>query len=227
MKKLELYLFVIFVTFLLPLFISLKTIDPGLFPRFILLALSAVIIEAIAIVRIVREGLSKNHTVGISSLHYFLGGYLLFTALSLLKAVNSAESIFEILRVALFVIGTIIAFRIINRSEKDRIVVIKTIIMTSLLVALLGIMEYWGVFQLTDCGEFAFPSSTMGNRNLLSSYLFLCSGFVLFGLFRFTGTWYYINIFTCSAIMYVLCSGYARAVETDKSFELRLWAVSR
>lgn len=121
MKKLELYLFVIFVTFLLPLFISLKTIDPGLFPRFILLALCVIIIEAIAIVRIAREGFNEKHTVVIHSLYYFLGGYLLFTALSLLKAANSAECIFEILRVALFVACTIIAFRIINRSEKDRI----------------------------------------------------------------------------------------------------------
>lgn len=212
MKKFELFLFVFIAVFLIPLFISLKTIDPGLLPRFMILALLLLLLQLVAVVRIIKYGLKERCTILISAFHLFLGGYVIFSIISLSKAINIGEGLFEVLKVMLFATYIIIAAGIVGRSEEVRITIIKSIMVTSFLVALLGIAEYWGVLQLIDCVEDVAPASTMGNRNLLSSFLFLCSGFVLFGVWRFSGLWYCISLFTCSAIIYVFIITQTRAV---------------
>lgn len=210
MKKIEISLFTFIALFLIPIYFSLNTIDSGLLPRFILLALFLLLVQLVSVVRIIKSGLSGRYTIAISALHLSLVGYVLFTILSISKAVNSAEALFEILKVMLFGAYIIVATRTIGRSDEVKIVVLKSIIVTSCIVGLMGILEYWDVIQLTDCER--QPASTMGNRNLFSSFLFLSLGFVLFGVWRFYRFWYYTSLFTCGVILYVFLVTQTRAV---------------
>lgn len=210
MNTLELSLFIFTSIFLLPLFISTNTIDPGLLPRFILLAVFLILFQLIHAIRICRNGFEKKYTKEIHLLYLFLGGYVLFTILSSVKAVNISESFADTLKVLLFYTYIIVASRIISHSEKNRLAVIKSIVVTSFIVALLGIIEYWGMFKFLDCK--VTPASTMGNKNLLSSFLFLSFGFVLFGGVKFFRLWKVISIITFSAILYVFLITQTRAV---------------
>ncbi len=209
-QKFEVCLFIFSAIFLIPLYFSRNTIDPGLLPRFIILALFLFFYACIRIFYLIREGFTENHPILIGTLHLFLGGYVLFVIVSAGKAVNGAESLFDICKVMLFAGYILVATRVISQSDEVKMVVVKVVLLTSFLVALLGITEYWGVFQLLDCVK--RPVATMGNRNLLSSFLFLGMGFVLFGIWRFNKNWYYLSIITYSAIAYVFLITQTRAV---------------
>ena len=152
----------------------------------------------------------KTYTKEINVLYLFLGGYVFFTLLSSVKAINISECFADALKVLLFCIYIIVASRIISHSEKNRTAVIKSIVITSFIVALLGTIEYWGIFTFIDC-EIP-PAATMGNKNLLSSFLFLSFGFVLFGVLKLPRLWKGMSLITYSIIVYVLIITQTRAV---------------
>ncbi len=195
---------------MLPIFFSRHTIDPCLHPRFMLLAVFLFVMAATVIVRQFTTNNVDHLHIRLSMLHFSVFGYGLFSLLSIFVAGNRSESLFEAAKVVLFSIYFITVVPLIGRSDKGRSLLGKTVIVVAFLIALAGILEYWHVFQLLDCER--APASTMGNRNLLSSYLFLCSGFVLYGVLNCRGLWYYLSVLSITAMAYVFIITQTRAV---------------
>jgi O-antigen ligase len=139
-------------------------------------------------------------------------GYCLACVLSALQSINKSEATAESAKV--FLLGGFVwaAAAAMHRSQDTTRLIARGITASALVVSALGALEYWGVMGCVDAGSVG-PGATMFNRNLLSSFLFLCLGFVLF----IAGSdgrrfWRLLGMLACALIMYMLLATQTRAV---------------
>ncbi len=210
-SRLEIVSFLTFSFFIIPLSFCPGVVDPGLSMHFCLLAL---LIAVLAIVRCIRYTVFPQEQVqGIPTIFtIFCAGYCCICLASIIPSINKSESVFEIAKIFLFASYIWFASTIVRRCF-DRIhSIAKAVTVSSLIIAILGIFEYWGVFHLLDNG-WVGPGVTMISRNLLSSYLFLCLGFVLFVVVAARQrAWRFLGFLAYAAIIYIFLATRTRAV---------------
>ncbi len=207
----EIALFVGFSFFLIPLSYYPAMVDPGLSLRFGLLA---ALIAVSTIVRFFRSSVSPQEPVQEIPRIFivFCAGYCIVSLLSIIPAVNKSEAVFEIAKVFLFCAYIWLASTMIPRFLNSIHSIANAVTLSSLIIATLGVVEYWGIFSLIDNGKVS-PGVTMFNRNLLSSFLFLCLGFVLFVIFAGRGrVWRFFGVLAYAEILYMLFATQTRAV---------------
>jgi O-antigen ligase len=217
LSTVEFFFFTGFSFFLIPLSFCPDVVDPGLSIHF---CLWAALIAVLSIVRLIRYTFfPQEQEQGPSRiLAVFFAGYLLTCLLSLIPSINKSETVFEIAKAFLFCNYFWFASAIIRRrlgtipnaAALDSIAV--AVMVGALVISLIGIFEYWGMIRLFDDGRVG-PGVTLINRNLLSSYLFLCLGFVLFVTIASRGrAGRFLGFFAYAAILYMLLSTQTRAV---------------
>jgi O-antigen ligase len=246
-SRIKFAIYLVFSFFIIPLSFCTQAVDPVLSLRFILLGLLVLLLGIFSLIQSFdRQGCAFLKVPG--TIVVFLSGYFLVNLFSLNQAVNKSEGFFECAKVFLFCSFVWFSSSVIIESG-DRIrSIAKAVTSGALVVAVLGVLEYWGIVRLIDAG-WVGPGATMVNRNLLSSYLFLCLGFILYmcidqkGFWRYVGLFSYAILFYCllatqtravwvavavssvSGIVIVSCTGLLRKVIKNILMEKKLWAV--
>jgi O-antigen ligase len=210
LSRIEFVIFVGFSFFIIPFSFFPGIVDQGLSLRFILLS---TLIAVIAVLRLAGSmHYTKEKDAGLSRLFaVFCAGYVLVCLLSIFPAVNKAEAVFGAAKVFLFCSYIWLCSLMFGRFSSRIFVVAKAAVIASLCVSVLGILEYWGILRIIDNGWFS-PGVTMLNKNLLSSYLFLCLGFTIFAIFNYKRSWRLVGLASYSVTLYVFMATQTRAV---------------
>jgi O-antigen ligase len=210
LSTLEFVVFVSFSFFIIPFSIYPSLMDPGMSVRFILLAVLVAVLAGFHFagsVRFPQEPQTRlPRLLAVACL-----GYFILCLVSIIPSINKAESIFETAKVFLFCAYVWLASSVLQRFFHRIPIIARLIVISSLCISLLAILEYWDIFQLMDNG-WVGPGVTMINRNLVSSYLFLCLGFVLFTIVNYRGIWRVLGILSFEMVVYVYLSTQTRAV---------------
>ncbi|MBN1352100.1 O-antigen ligase family protein [candidate division KSB1 bacterium] len=200
----------------IPLVYINSTIDPVLLPRFLVLAISLLLVNVCFLVKLIISGFDLDVSLLRRALFPALLGYLVFSAISLASAINLAEGIFELLKSllsALFLFSTVI---IISNDKKRLHTLLHSVAIIALLLSIPGFLR----FSFTDFNlgglkifpEFFGVESTMANRNLFTSFLMMSLPFALYGLVRFSGFWRLIHGISFSIIIFNIVVLQTRAV---------------
>jgi O-antigen ligase len=210
MNQVENIFFFSFSFFIIPLSFYPGIFDPGLSLRMCLLS---VLIAVLSTFRFIRTVVFRREPHGLpKALMALYGGYFLMFVISIFPAMNKSEALAEIAKVFLFVSYVWFASDIIRRFQGRFHVVANYITLSSFFISLWGILEYWGKPIFLDNGDVG-PGATMINRNLLSSYLFLCLGFTIISVFSTQRrSWRFIGVLAYASILYVFLATQTRAV---------------
>lgn len=112
-------------------------------------------------------------------------GYLVFSAISLIRCVNLSEGIFELSWIFISALLLVVTTKILGDNENAFPSLAKSLTVVAIVLGVIGICQYynWGFNFLPGSCE---PYATMTHRNLFSSFLFLIFPFVLYNLFNST-----------------------------------------
>lgn len=169
---------------ILPLIFSKSIIDPVLVPRQIHLAVFCIM----TLMAMVFKSEKSNEINFNSSLKY-LPLALLFFALSTLVSVSQARVLSESYFVTTRMFTTILFFYITTILLIKEELSINTLYKGVICFA--GISILIAAYQILNGHEVNLVSSTMANKNLFSSVMFLCIPFILF----FQNQWKYYKYF--------------------------------
>jgi O-antigen ligase len=211
LSRLESILILGFSFFIIPLSYVPNPIDPGLSLRFCLLS---VLIAALAIVRLARLARApRDRFPGAPTPISLCCTLYFFTCLlSIIPSINKSESVFEIAKVFLFCNVVWFVSSSMRRGFAHLHSIARAAAVSALVIASIGILEYWGVIRFLAT-DYVVPGATMINKNLLSSYLFLCLGFSLFAaICSRSRAWRILGFAAYAAILYVLLATQTRAV---------------
>jgi O-antigen ligase len=210
LSRIEIVTFIGFAFFIIPLSFIRGTVDPAISVRFCLLA---GLVAFLAIMGLVRVMILRQPIEGVPvAIVSWCAAYCLACAISISQAINKSESIVETAKIFL-VCGFIwFASGIMRRSPERIGLVARSITLCALVISALGILEYWGVLSLIDTGNVG-PGATMINRNLLSSFLFLCFGFIGYTVISAPGLpWRFCGFFAGASVSYLFLATQTRAV---------------
>ncbi|MFT6715517.1 MAG: O-antigen ligase [Saprospiraceae bacterium] len=186
--------FIFFST--LPLVFSEKIIDPVLLPRQIFLTVFTCIVLLIVAI----QNASKNQQFDFNFLKkpipIILTLSLVVSAISISSAIVVSESIYVLSKEAIILVFCLLTTSLLVQKQ------ISTKQLSICVVSFMTVTICIGYYQLwNNGGDLSFVKSTMANKNLLGSALFLCVPF-LFNTYRFSIKW---KIFTI--IIMILLGG--------------------
>jgi len=137
--------------------------------------------------------------------------WLFVSAISLIKAVNLTEGIFEWLKLFLNMAFFYAATRVIGGDENGILNLTRAVIISAMMHAVIGIMQYYDLAFTFIPGNFKIYG-TMANKNLFASAVFLMTPFALYGILQFSGAWRRISITSASLLFFVIVISKTRAV---------------
>lgn len=173
--------FILFTT--LPLVYSEKIIDPVLLPRQILLS----IFLFITLITLTAKVYDKKETFDLAFIKTPIPVVLIMSiVLGLLSTFSSfviSESIYGISKEAIALLFCLITVVLLNQKR------ISLDQLSICIVSFTSVVVFISYYQLwSNNGNFSFVKSTMANKNLLSSVLFLCIPF-LFNVYFLSKKW--------------------------------------
>lgn len=186
----------IFFFLLLPLiFFSNIIVDPVLLPRQILLSIFLLIISGLIISRkaLINKSVSFNFKSVLLPL--FLIIFLIFQIISIQKAIDLKESIYVISKTSVLIAFLLITTILLINGKLQLKSIIKGVIIMTLIVELFACYQFIDV--LLNSSSFWEGihdiKSTIANKNLLSSFLFISIPF-LFGAIIINRQWRRLSI---------------------------------
>jgi len=182
---------------------SVSTLDPVLMPQF--LALSA-----LTFVLILMQ-YDADSAMLCRAIFPVILCWLFVSAISLIKAVNLTEGIFEWLKLFLNMAFFYAATRVIGGDENGILNLTRAVIISAMMHAVIGIMQYYDLAFTFIPGNFKIYG-TMANKNLFASAVFLMTPFALYGILQFSGAWRRISITSASLLFFVIVISKTRAV---------------
>jgi len=215
-KKMILFTLITGAVFLIPFLFSSSTVDPILLPRF--LCLSVLTFGLILMICWKHQG-EKNPQGGI---FHFMGilhrtifpvflCYLFISAISLTKAVNFSEGVFEWLKLFLFFAFFYAATLIIGSHKNSIPILSRSIAFAGTVLAFIGICQYYDLGFTSIPGNYVIYA-TMAHKNLFASALFLMLPFSLYGAIRFSHWWQISGLISSALIFFAILISGTRAV---------------
>ena len=138
-------------------------------------------------------------------------GYAAVSGLSLIRAINLADGIFEWLKILLSFIFLYFACLILVRNKAGLLILTKSVIVTAFILGLIGICQYFQIAFTAIPGNRAIYA-TMANPNLFASALFLMLPFIFFGVLQFSNGWFKLSLITLTGVFYAVAVSGSRAV---------------
>jgi len=197
--------------FVIPILLFSDTLDPALAPRFITwsVALACVFLN---LFYHSRFGKKENQFSIENYITIALISYLFLSLFSTIIYASVLQSIFDFLKILMFVAHIYICSIIFKRDEKAVELTIKLVCICCLIISLLGLLQYYQMLSFKIPGNiYHLPYSTMANKNLFASLLFLMVPFVFYGL-SLKGIWSIVNGFTLSVAIINIVLSQTRAV---------------
>jgi O-antigen ligase len=171
-----------------PFFGSSLTIDPVLAPRFLLWGITSLALCISLVLQLYRTPERIDWSIARRAIFAAFLGYLLFSAISLSRAVNITEGVYEVLKTFLSVAYLFIAAVILGRNRNYIPTLAKAVTATATVLCVIGIYQY---LQYGACDYYC---GTMANTNQFSSALFLTLPLCIYGVLTFRGYWKALSI---------------------------------
>ena len=198
------------VTVALPCVFLTSALDPALLPRFLGLSL----LSSLAVLYLLTgsSALELKPSSDASRLVFALVlAYLACGVISLSVAVNVTEGFFDLSRTALMLSVLLISTVLLVRDATAPALLARAIAASAAMHAVIGVCQYH---------ELAFTAlrakdaicSTMVNKNLYASFLFLGLPFQLYGALTFSGPWRWVSIASVQLVVHAIVLSQTRSV---------------
>ena len=181
--------------FFMPFFGLRSSIDPVLMPRFLVWGIMTFILLASFTIQLCKNPNSLDYSILRCIIFPLFLGYLLFSLISLAKAVNITEGIHEVLKIFCSLAYLFVATVLLNKNKNYKFILVKAVIVTATILSSIGVYQYFRIaFQKSGVDVLYSISATMAHKNQLSSALFLMLPFCLYALLAFYDYWKVISI---------------------------------
>ena len=194
----------------IPFFGLSSTIDPVLTPRFLVWSIVVFALLVSFLIQLCKNSDKIDYSILRRMIFPAFLGYLLFSLISLAKALNITEGIYEILKILVSIVYLFLATVILSKNRNYIPILIKTIIVAATALSLIGLYDYFtygfgvsGLYPITG---------TMAQRNLFSSALFLMFPFCLYSILCFDNYWKVLCIIPSTLILILLLLNQTRSV---------------
>ncbi len=199
-------IYLVVCLFVIPILLFYDTLDPALAPRFVAwsIALTLLSLNLFYYVLTGKKGIQSpvENYITIA-----LVGYLFVSMFSSIIHAVLLQSAFDLLKIVMFVAYVYVCSIIFKMSEKTVDFSIKLVCISCLAVSLIGLLQYYQVLSFAIPGNtYHLPYSTMANKNLFASLLFLMVPLVFYGL-SFKGIWSIVHglVLSTAILNIVLC----------------------
>ena len=183
-----------FIISVLPLVFSFSTFDSVLHIRFLFLSIA---LSGGVLLYLFKKKTLLNYSLKNSALLIYLA-IIFFYVLSSFYNGFVAESIFLCLKLSLFYIFSILIINLIIEYGYKRYC--QSVVIFLFLISIIYFLQ---IIKNYDVIDFGF-SSTMGNKNLLGSAIFLCSPFLIYTLIIGNRLWRIISYITIFMAVLIL-----------------------
>ena len=204
-------LYVIFILVLPFVYLGI-TIDPFLLPRQLFLSVFLLIVLMLIGVECFNNPQSLK--IQFYSPHYVFVGLILVGVISISYAINTKEGLYYLSRYLIEFIFFIVTSILIYNNKITITPLLKSIILFILIIVLIGffqvIMNYM-TLRTDFWSKIALNTSTIGNKNLLASVLFLGIPF-LFSALNMCKKWKIIALVTLASSLFLILIIQTRAV---------------
>jgi O-antigen ligase len=197
--------------FIIPFLFSSALIDPVLLPRFLVWSILLFVLTLLISIRSLKKPVGIDVTIVRRTIFLTITGYLLFSAFSLINAINITEAIFELMKLFLSVAFLYVATLAINGRKDGIVILVRCVAVSGILLSIIGICQYYCVAFGSIPGNYAVYA-TMANKNLFASFLFLLFPFVLYGVLKFSGFWRFVSLASMTVILISIAITEARSV---------------
>lgn len=208
-------LYLIFGSLVLPFLYFDNLIDPVIIPRFSFLASLLSLSWLILLPGVASSSVRMPRAIFENPIVLSISGYFAFSLIALSQASNVMDGLFEALKVFLFM-GTFTISSWILRSNHKRIgTLISLIAVCTSLSAVIAILQYYGFpfcGILTCLSRHFTVDSTLGNQNLLASFLLLSFPFLVAGYLTFSGFRLILCAVSAGLVLYLIPLLQSRAV---------------
>jgi O-antigen ligase/Tfp pilus assembly protein PilF len=192
-ENIEIFIIALFTGIILPVFFFKNSFDPVLIPRtFALTVLTFVMLLVVGFQR--YRKINYKFDSKQLSIFYILSGYFLISIVSSLFAINKIEAFGDVTKVGVIILFFLILVTILDfKIERIRILAISFLLMTGIFIAV-GVYQFLfkvdlsGVAEHEDYLAYYYTtalnvvSSTLANKNLFSSALFLTMPFTIYAI---------------------------------------------
>jgi len=137
--------------------------------------------------------------------------YLAITGLSLVKAINLAEGVFEWLKLFLFTAFFYSASLILFKNRNGITILVRGIIITATILSALGICQYFRLAFTSIPGNYVIYA-TLAHKNLYASALFLMLPFAIYGVYRFSRFWQFAGWIAIISMSFGIVLARARTI---------------
>lgn len=197
--------------FVIPFLFSSSLIDPVLLPRFLVWSILLFVLTLLISIRSLKKPAGIDVTIVRRTIFLTITGYLLFSALSLINAINITEGVFELMKLFLSVAFLYVATLAISGRKDGIVILVKSVAVSGMLLSIIGICQYYCVAFGSIPGNYAIYA-TMAHKNLFASFLFLVFPFVLYGVLKFSGFWRLVSLASMTVILISIAITEARSV---------------
>jgi len=194
----------------IPFFGLSSTIDPVLTPRFLAWSIAVFLLLVSFLIQLCKNSDKIDYSILRRMIFPAFLGYLLFSLISLTKALNITEGIYEILKLLVSIVYVFLATIILSKNKNYISILIKTIIIAAKILSLIGLYEYF-TYGFGESGLYPI-TGTMAQRNQFSSALFLMLPFCLYSIFVFNNYWKALCIIPTTLILILLLLNQTRSV---------------
>lgn len=194
----------------LPFIYSSRTLDATLLPRFVALAAVLLLCSLVFVLR--RWIFSRVLPAGLHRRVLVLAfcGYLLFTALSITRAANLAEALFEFLKICLWAGGFFVFVFALYKNHFAVALFSRLGALAAIGLSLIALGQYSGLAFTGIPGNGTFYA-TMANKNQLAAALCLLFPFTLHAVWRGGKAWRLIGAVAAILSLAVIALSNTRA----------------
>lgn len=191
----DFFILVSITVLFVPFFGTRLSIDPVLMPRFLMWSAATFILLVSFTIQLWRNPNSLDYSVLRRMIFPVFLGYFFFSLVSLIKAVNVTEGIYEVLKIFVSLTYLFTATIILNRNRNYHSILVKAVLVTATILSSITLYQYFQIaFHKSGVSILNSISATMASRNQLSSALFLTLPFCLYALLAFHDHWKFISV---------------------------------
>jgi len=194
----------------LPLVYLNTTLDPTQPLRFLILAVTLVILSGTLLARLYRSRSNHDWSALRRLIFPVYGIYVLISAASVMQAINVADAIYDLTKVLLTGVLLVCATLVLSTDRRATRLLTKAMLISGGLLATIGVCQYYGI-AFTNIPGNGMPAGTMANKNLLASIVCLALPFGLYATLRFDRAWSIVGLLEVMLSFWVILLGQTRA----------------
>jgi O-antigen ligase len=198
--------------FIIPFLYSSKLIDPVLSISFFGLSVLSLISFMVLLYLNFRKKIYFDIRLLNNGIVFSFFLFLMICGFSILKAYNKHEAFSEFIKLLQYFIFFIVLLFVLNKATLIDLFS-KVVITFSALILLLGIIQFYQVFEKGAMNHQAtyLIKATFAHRNLYCEMLLLCFPFTLFGIYNYKKTWKILSVISAILILIFVTTLLSRA----------------